>query len=218
VKAVRLGRRIYDNLRKAMAFIFAVHVPIAGLALLPLVSGLPIIFSPIHIAFLEMVIDPVCTLVFEAETEEENIMRRPPRPPDAPLFSARLIWWGILQGVFAFAVVGAIYVAASQRGMPANEVRALSFFSLVTAIVALIFVNRSFSASIMAAWRRPNRALKVVLLGVVAMLTLTLAWPVAAQLFRFGPLHADDLALTVGAGVLVLLILEFFKSRLAAPT
>ena len=67
VKAVRLGRRIYDNLRKAMAFIFAVHVPIAGLALLPLSSGLPIILSPIHIAFLEMVIDPVCTLVFEAE-------------------------------------------------------------------------------------------------------------------------------------------------------
>ena len=82
VKAVRLGRRIYDNLRKAMGFIFAVHVPIAGLALLPLLFGLPILFGPIHIAFLEMVIDPVCSLVFEAETEEDDVMRRPPRPPD----------------------------------------------------------------------------------------------------------------------------------------
>ena len=99
VKAVRLGRRIYDNLRKAMAFIFAVHVPIAGLALLPLIFGLPIIFSPIHIAFLEMVIDPVCTLVFEAETEEDDIMRRPPRAPDEPLFSTRLILWSVLQGL-----------------------------------------------------------------------------------------------------------------------
>ena len=79
VTAIRLGRRIYDNLRKAMGFIFAVHVPIAGLALLPLLLGLPILFGPVHIAFLEMVIDPVCSLVFEAEREEDDVMRRPPR-------------------------------------------------------------------------------------------------------------------------------------------
>jgi Ca2+-transporting ATPase len=218
VQAVRLGRRIYDNLRKAMGFIFAVHIPIAGLALLPLVSGLPIIFSPIHIAFLEMVIDPVCTLVFEAESEEDDIMRRPPRVPDEPLFSGRLIRWSALQGVVAFVLVGAIYAMAYRRGMPANEVRALAFFSLVTAIVALIFVNRSFSASIVGALRRSNRALKVVLLGVVGILTLTLAWPVAANLFRFGPLHADDLAVTLGAGLLVLLILESLKPRRSART
>ena len=84
VKAIRLGRRIYDNLRKAMGFIFAVHVPIAGLALLPLLFGLPILFGPIHIAFLEMVIDPVCSLVFEAETEEDDVMRRPPRAARCP--------------------------------------------------------------------------------------------------------------------------------------
>jgi Ca2+-transporting ATPase len=74
VTTIRLGRRIYDNLRKAMGFIFAVHVPIAGMALLPLMLGLPIFFSPIHIAFLEMVIDPVCSLVFEAETDERDVM------------------------------------------------------------------------------------------------------------------------------------------------
>ena len=84
VTAIRLGRRIYDNLRKAMGFIFAVHVPIAGLALLPLLVGLPILFGPMHIAFLEMVIDPVCSLVFEAETEEDDVMRRPSRAPNAP--------------------------------------------------------------------------------------------------------------------------------------
>ena len=218
VKAVRLGRRIYDNLRKAMEFIFAVHVPIAGLALLPLVFGLPIIFSPIHIAFLEMVIDPVCTLVFEAETEEEDIMRRPPRSPDEPMFSRRLIWWSVLQGAVAFALVAAIYVIAWRRGMPEAEARALAFFSLVTAIVALIFVNRSFSASLATAFARPNTALKYVIAGVVGILALTLAWPVAAQLFRFGPLRADDLALTLGAGVLILLILNSFKPRWVART
>ena len=215
VKAVRLGRRIYDNLRKAMAFIFAVHVPIAGLALLPLIFGLPVIFTPIHIAFLEMVIDPVCTLVFEAEEEEADIMRRPPRPPDEPLFSGALIFWSVLQGLLAFALVAVIYVAAYRQGLPETEARALAFFSLVTAVVALIFVNRSFSASIRAALR-PNRALKFVLAAVAAILALTLAWPVAAELFRFGPLHASDLAVSVAAGLVVLVALEGLKPSWAA--
>jgi P-type Ca2+ transporter type 2C len=215
VKAVRLGRRIYDNLRKAMAFIFAVHVPIAGLALLPLVSGLPIILSPIHIAFLEMVIDPVCTFVFEAEEEEDDVMRRAPRFPDEPLFSGALIFWSVLQGVLAFALVGALYVMAYRRGMPENEARALAFFSLVTAVVALIFVNRSFASSLMAALR-PNRALVSVLAGVAAILGISLAWPVTAALLRFGPLHADDLAVTLGAGLAVLVTLELLKRVWAA--
>ena len=214
VKAVRLGRRIYDNLLKAMAFILAVHVPIAGLALLPLVFGLPILLTPIHIAFLEMVIDPVCTLVFEAETEEDDVMRRPPRPPEAPLLSGRLIVWGVLQGLLALALIASIYVIANVRGMPENEARALAFFSLVTAIVALIFANRSFGTSIASALRRPNAALKFVIAGVASMLALTMLWPAARHLFRFGPLHADDLSLTVAAGFVVLVALEALKPLL----
>ena len=211
VKAVRLGRRIYDNLRKAMGFIFAVHVPIAGLALLPLLFGLPILFGPMHIAFLEMVIDPVCSLVFEAETEEDDVMCRPPRASDAPLFSRPLIGWSLLQGAFAFSLVSVVYIVTLRRGMPEEEVRALTFFSLVLSIVSLIFVNRSFSASLLTALRRPNPALALVLLSVTAMLGLTLLWPLARSLFRFGPLHSDDLALTLGAGVLTLVCLELLK-------
>jgi len=211
VKAIRLGRRIYDNLRKAMGFIFAVHVPIAGLALLPLVLGLPIILGPMHIAFLEMVIDPVCSLVFEAETEEDDVMRRKPRKPEEPLFSGPLIGWSILQGALAFALVATIFIVAFERGMPEAEVRALAFFSLVLTIAGLIFVNRSFGTSLITALRRPNRALAFVLLAVVAMLSLTLLWPFARDLFRFGPLHLGDLTLTFGAGALVLVLLEILK-------
>jgi Ca2+-transporting ATPase len=214
VKAVRLGRRIYDNLLKAAAFILAVHVPIAGLALLPLVIGLPILLSPIHIAFLEMVIDPVCTLVFEAEKEEEDVMHRRPRPPEAPLLSARLIVWGVLQGLLALALVASIYVVANVRGMPENEARALAFFSLVIAIVALIFANRSFGTSIANALRRPNGALKFVITGVTAMLALTMLWPAARRMFRFGPLHLDDLSITLAAGVVLLVALEALKPLL----
>jgi Ca2+-transporting ATPase len=211
VKAIRLGRRIYDNLRKAMGFIFAVHVPIAGLALLPLLFGLPILFGPMHIAFLEMVIDPVCSLVFEAETEEDDVMRRQPRSADEPLFSSHLIAWSVLQGGFAFALVAAIFVIGYRYGMPETEVRTLAFFSLIMTIVGLIFVNRSFSASVITALRRPNPALIGVLVFVTAMLGLTLLWPFARGLFRFGTLHWDDLALTLGAGALVLIVLEVAK-------
>ena len=211
VKSIRLGRRIYDNLRKAMGFILAVHVPIAGLALLPLLFGLPILFGPVHIAFLEMVIDPVCALVFEAETEEDDIMRRPPRVSDEPLFSWPFIGWSLLQGAFAFGLVAVIFVVAFHRGMPEDEVRALAFFSLVTAVVGLIFVNRTFSASPVTAFRRPNPALAFVLLAVTVILALTLLWRFARDLFRFGPLHGDDLVLTLGAGLIVLVVLELLK-------
>jgi Ca2+-transporting ATPase len=211
VTAIRLGRRIYDNVRKAMGFIFAVHVPIAGLALLPLIFGLPIIFGPIHIAFLEMVIDPVCSLAFEAETDEDDAMRRKPRAPNEPLFSWTLIGWSVLQGGLAFGFVGAIFVIALYRGMPEDEVRALTFFSLMFSIVSLILVNRSFSTSLVAAFRRPNPTLAWILLTVMVVLGLSLLWPAASALFRFGPLHPDDLTLTLGAGIGVLIVLEALK-------
>ncbi len=211
VKAVRLGRRIYDNLRKAVGFIFAVHVPIAGLALTPLVFGLPVLFGPIHIAFIEMVIDPVCSLVFEAEVEEDNVMSRPPRPPDESMAPASFVAWSLFQGLFAFAIVAGVLFVGLRRGMPLDEVRALTFFALILAIVGLILVNRSFSASVWTAIRRPNPTLLWILAAVVAILTLTLAWPFAADLFRFGPLHADDLALTAGAGVIVFACLDAIK-------
>jgi P-type Ca2+ transporter type 2C len=214
VTAITLGRRIYDNLRKAVGFIFAVHVPIAGLALLPLMFGLPILFGPMHIAFLEMVIDPVCSLVFEAETAEDNVMSRPPRAPEEPLFSASMIIWSLFQGTIAFGLVAFIFVMALQQGMPDTEVRALTFFSLVMAIVGLIFVNRSFSSSIVTALKRRNLALRWVLLTVSATLALTLLWPFARTLFRFGPLHWNDLAVTFGAGIFVLVVLELAKSLL----
>jgi P-type Ca2+ transporter type 2C len=218
VTAVRLGRRIYDNLHKAIGFILAVHVPIAGLALLPLVLGLPVVLGPMHIAFLEMVIDPVCSLVFEAEVAEDDVMRRPPRPPEAPLFSPALITWSLAQGLSVLLLVGTIYLMALRRGLPVPDVRALTFFALVTAIVSLIFVNRSFSTSLVAAFTRRNVALRWVLVTVASMLALTVLWPPARTLFRFGPLHADDLAVTTGGGLLVLLLLEaakpFWRGRL----
>jgi P-type Ca2+ transporter type 2C len=155
--------------------------------------------------------DPICSLAFEAETEEDDVMRRPPHAPNAPLFSMPLIVWSVLQGAIAFILVAAIFVIATRRGMPEAEVRSLTFFALVMATIGLTVVNRSFSASLRTAFLRPNPSLKWILAAVVAMLALTLLWPFAGRLFRFGPLHLDDLALALGVGLLVVIILEFLK-------
>jgi len=211
VKAIRLGRRIYDNLRKAMGFIFAVHVPIAGLALLPLAFGLPIIFSPIHIAFLELIIDPVCSLAFEAEIEERDLMERRPRPASEPLFSAALIAWSLLQGLVAFVIIAALFLFALDSGRPENEARALTILALVLGTISLILVNRSYSASLITAFRRPNPALALILSVVILIMAATLAVPSVRVLFRFGPLHGGDLVLALGAGTTILLILELMK-------
>src|SRR5260370_15550066 len=130
VETIRLGRRIYDNLRKAMGYILAIHVPIAGLSLLPLLFGLPLILAPVHIAFLEMVIDPMCSVVFEAETEEVAVMRRPPRDPKNPLLSNALAAAALLQGTLLFLAVAAICIPARRRDMPETEVRTLALRAL----------------------------------------------------------------------------------------
>ena len=130
------------------------------------------------------------------------------------MFSRALVAWSLLQGLLAFVVVAAIYLAALRWGMPVPEVRSLTFFSLIVVIVSLILVNRSFSASLLTALRRPNWTLAAVLAAVAAILALTLLWPFANALFAFGPLHADDLALTLGAGVIALVVLEMLKPLL----
>jgi Ca2+-transporting ATPase len=202
VRTVRLGRRIYDNLRKAMGYIVAVHVPIAGIALLPLLAGLPLVLFPVHIAFIEMVIDPVCSVAFEAEHEEPDLMRRPPRAPDTPLFSARLLASALLQGALALLATAGVYLFAVHQGLPDEDVRSLSFFTLVLSNLALIVANRSYRTRPFDFLTGGNRVLLGIYIVTGALLAITVAWPPARALFGFGPLHGDDLlivALAIGA-------------------
>ena len=214
VTTIRLGRRIYDNLRKAMAYILAVHIPIAGLTLLPLALGMPILFWPCHIAFLEMVIDPVCSIVFEAEGEEDDTMRRPPRAPSAPLFTAGFVIWSLLQGVLALALVAGLFLVALRQNLPEPDARALAFTALVATNLGLVLVNRSLGASIFAAFTRPNAALWWVVAATAAILTGVILYQPARELFRFGPLHGDDILVALASGFIALLLLEFAKKRI----
>lgn len=112
VSAVRLGRRIFDNLKKAMAYIFSIHIPIAGMSLIPVLFNMPLILLPIHIVFLELIIDPACSMVFESEREEPNIMKRPPRQKDEGLFTRWTLMISLLQGFVVLAIVLIIYISA----------------------------------------------------------------------------------------------------------
>ncbi len=211
VKTLRLGRRIHDNLRKATGFILSVHIPIAGMALFPLITGLPIIFGPVHIAFLEMVIDPVCSLVLEAEREEADVMRRPPRPPKEPLLTRRLALWSLFEGLAAFAIIAVVYLAGVRSGLNDATVRAMTFVAVVSVVFSLILVNRSFSASVFRAFFAPNIALAVVALFVAVVLSLTLAFEPVRDLFKFGGLSNPQIAMSAAAGGASLLTLEAFK-------
>ncbi len=211
VRTIALGRRIYDNIRKAMAFIFAVHVPIAGLTLMPLLFGQPLLFGPIHIALLEMVIDPVCALVFEAEPAEENAMSRKPRDPAQPMFSIPMIIWSLFQGALVLSLLAAVYLGALYWQLPEGQWRALNFFALIAAILALILVNRSFSASFAEAFSGKNRALLIVV-GIVSLVTALILTVAPARVFlKFDMLDPVLGGVAIGTGICVLIMLERIK-------
>jgi Ca2+-transporting ATPase len=213
VDTVRLGRRIYDNLRNAMGYLLAVHVPIAGISFLPLVLGGPIVLYPVHVVFLEFVIDPACSLAFEAESGEREAMRRPPRKPGEPLFSGSMLVAGLGSGAAALLAVVLTYAWTLRAGMAPDEMRALVFAAIVIGNVGLIFANRSRLESILATLMRPNPALWWVTLGALAALALALYVPPLAGVFRFEPLGVVGVGIAVAAGLAGAMWSELWKRR-----
>ena len=211
VQAIRLGRRIYDNLKKAMAYVMAVHVPIAGLALVPVLLKWPLVMLPLHVVFLELVIDPACSVAFEAEPEEANVMERPPRNPKQSLFDRRTLTLSLLQGASVLLVVLGVFAAAMYRGETDTNVRALTFTTLIIANLALILTNRSWTRSVLTMWRSPNPAVRWIVLGAAGFLGVVLYVPSIQVLFRFSRLHASDVALCITAGMFSIVWFEVLK-------
>jgi P-type Ca2+ transporter type 2C len=218
VRAIRMGRRIYDNLKKAMAYILAVHVPIAGMSLLPvfvsklLGHDLPLVMMPVHIAFLELIIDPACSVVFEAEREEADIMGRPPRSVNDPLFSRRMIGVSLAQGLIVLVAVLGVYLWAALSGMSEEAVRALAFATIVVGNLGLIFVNRSWTHSVIGGLRHKNRALWFVTAGTLGAIVLLFAFPAARGLFQFAAVPVGDFLIAGAAGLLSVMWFEVYKA------
>lgn len=211
VHAIREGRRIFDNLQRAMSYLVAVHIPIAGLSLIPLILGWPLIFTPIHIVFMEFIIDPACSIVFEAEKEDADIMKRPPRSPDEPLFRKRTLLILILQGTIVLFVVLGLYGATLYLGWDEQHARAMAFTSLIVSNLAQIITHRSMTGSLKESFKKPNPPLWGVLSATVLLLTLVLFVPSLAHLFRFSALGPAELLVALLAGIGSVVWFEIYK-------
>ncbi len=215
VAAVRLGRRIYTNIRHAMSYIVSVHIPIAGMGLLPVLLGWPLLLFPVHVLFLEFVIDPACAFVFEADPEAGDVMKRPPRPRDEPLFSHDMLKRSIGLGTCVMIWTVCVYGVAL-RWLEDPSARALVFVSLVCANVALIFVSRSRTASVRAIARRHNNVFWIMAALAALALALVIYIPSVASIFRFTP-PAWEMVTAVAVATIALVLVTGRWLRISPP-
>ncbi len=212
VGAIRMGRRIFDNLQKALGYIFAIHVPIAGLSLIPVFfSNLPLILWPVHIVFLELIIDPACSIIFEAEKAEPNVMGRPPQNYDEPFFGIKKILLSCTQGIGILIIAFAVYLYGLKTGYCEKEVRALTFTTLIAANIAVILSNRSWSRNIFHILATPNGTVKWVAGGAAFFLILILNIPFLLNLFLFERISITEALLCILAGFSSIVWFEIYK-------
>lgn len=200
IGGVRLGRRIFTNLRKALTYVTAIHVPIAGLALLPIVMGLPPILYPMHVILLELVIDPVCSLVFEGEPSERHAMEKPPRPATEPLFGTSQIVLGFVQGAVVLAAVFGLYVWALHAGVPEVQARASAFVALVLGNLVLALADAAEPGT--SFFDRSRLAFWGIGAGAAVIVAMALYVPPLASILRVSPPSLSWLATTLTVAVL----------------
>ncbi len=214
VGAVKMGRRIFDNLQKALSYIFAIHVPIAGLSLIPVFfADLPLILWPVHIVFLELIIDPACSIIFEAEREEKNVMSRPPKAIDAPFFGIGKILLSCSQGIGILIITLLVYFVGLDMGYTEKAVRTLTFVTLISSNIAVILSNRSWSENIFRIILTPNSSVKWVVGGAGFFLILILNSPFLISLFQFESIKFVEAIVCVLLGFLSIIWFEIYKVR-----
>ena len=211
VTAVRHGRRVFANLRKAIVFVVAAHVPIVGLSVLPVLLGWPMLLLPVHILFLQLIIDPACSVIFEAEPLEADALKAPPRRPEARLFGREVLLRGLWQGSGLLLALVGVNVIARTLGETADAARAATFCALVLSNLGLIYVNRSWSTK---TWRRPdskNPTFPFIAAGAIVLLAVVLAIPLLRSLFAFAIPSEKLVAIGLGGTLLSLLWFEAAK-------
>lgn len=217
VGAVRQGRRIFANLRQALLYVLAVHVPMVGMSLLPFLVGAPPMLLPLHVMFLEFVIDPACSLVFEAERDSSDVMARPPRPTDEHVLGWRQILNAMLQGAVALAASASAYGLALWQGAAVDAARTVTVTTIIVMNLALILRNRSAERSLLQQLRAPNRVFWFIVAGTVAAWATVLATPGLRGLFRVAPFEAAMLAWMLPAVAIAMLALEWLGRSQATP-
>ena len=211
VQAIRMGRRTFANMRQAMIYTLAVHMPVVGLSILPVVFGLPLLLTPLHIAFLELVIDPACSIVFEAERNDATLMQQPPRRADEPLLALRDAMQAISYGVLTTGVTFVAYAIWLYQGEATHAAAAMAFVLMVVANTLLILPSRSREREWHTLWQGIPRVSVLVMLATLAGLWLvTQVAPVAAA-FRFTPLPAAEWVFSASLGLAMLVLFQLVK-------
>jgi len=212
IDGVRLGRRIFDNLRKVIIYIAAVHVPIAGLGFLPLAFGLPPAIWPLHVVILEMLVDSMCSLAFEDTPAEPDIMTRPPRPREQSVAGLPQILFGLLQGLVVLTGAFGLYAGALGAGVEEDVARTMALLLAVLGDIVLVLANAG-QHSLFERWRlpRPQPLFLPIAASILGLVALAIAVPGLRQVFQFGVPGPAQFALVAGAAVLTWLLLEALK-------
>jgi Ca2+-transporting ATPase len=198
-------------MRQAMIYTLAVHIPVVGLSLLPVMFGLPLLLTPLHIAFLELVIDPACSIVFEAEHGDAALMQQAPRRADEPLLAMRDAMQAISYGVLTTGVTFITYASLLDMGQPRHSAAALAFVLMVAANTVLILPSRTRERQWHALWQGiPSVSLLIMLATLTGLWLVTQVAPVAAA-FRFMPLPYTAWLIAFGGGVAMLLLFQMAK-------
>jgi len=212
VEAIKMGRRIFDNLQKSLGYIFAIHVPIAGLSLIPvLFAELPLILWPVHVVLLELIIDPACSVIFEAEQSEKNVMSRPPRKISKSFFGSKKILISCIQGICILIATLSVYFVTLKIGYSTGEIKAMTFSTLIFANIATILTNRSWESSIFKILFTPNKTVKWVIGGAALFILLALTVPFLQSLFQFEPVNVWKIAITFVIGMSTMIWFEIYK-------
>ncbi|HEY0919293.1 cation-translocating P-type ATPase [Devosia sp.] len=211
ITAVRLGRRIFDNLRKVIIYIAAMHVPIAALAFLPLLFGLPPAVYPLHVVILEMIIDSMCSIAFEATPEEPGIMRRPPRPRRQPVAGFPQVLLGLVQGGLLAAAAVGIYAWALASGVPEDTARTMTIVATVAGNIALVRVNATHDPGLLLSGRAVQPTFWLIAAVAVAVVAAAVLVPQLRVLFQFGLPTLLQLALAIGAGLAAAVAADVLK-------
>ncbi|MFV5695173.1 cation-translocating P-type ATPase [Flavobacterium sp. LB3P122] len=212
VSAIRSGRRIFDNLQKAMSYVLSIHIPIIGLTLLPAFNtSIPLLLMPLHIVFMELINDPVCSIAFESEQEEKEIMKRPPRDPNEQFFGGRKIIQSVIQGFLLLAMVFSVYLFSEFQEYPEGEVRAIVFSALLLGNIFIILTNISKTRNVISVITERNPVTIPILLTAIIMLLLIISIPSLRQTFNFEVTNYNHFIPSILGAIVILIILEIIK-------
>jgi Ca2+-transporting ATPase len=214
VEAIRMGRRIYTNLRSALVYLFAVHIPIAGMSIFPVVFGLPLVFFPAHIAFLHLIIEPASSIAFEAEPADPGCMFEPPRDPNEKLLNRDLWIPSLVMGTSILVALLSVYYISLKRGFGENDARAFVFTTLIISNIVLIFMSRGSKTSLLKKLTsKPNKVVQYIILASLVMLGGVLYIEGLREVFNFSYLHPVDLIICITIGIVSVIWTELLPKK-----